>query len=181
MKARKVKGLDPDAPLDESLRRIVAVRLDELRSFAHAVDDPAESEAQHDMRIAAKRLRYVLEMAEPVLGQPAKTGAKQARRIQDLLGEVHDCDEAVPRVLAHVEQLRAEDADALAAAAGPRAKDVEPRAIRDAPHRRRYAGLEAYAAYLRARREVVHAEFVRYWRRLERDHFGDRILGSKLD
>jgi CHAD domain-containing protein len=180
LKARKVKGLDPDAPLEEGLRRIVAVRLDELRSFAPAVDDPAEAEALHDMRIAAKRLRYVLELSEPVMGRPARTGAKQARRIQDLLGEVHDCDEAVPRVLAHVERLRAEDAEALAAAAGPRAKDLAPAAVREAPHRRRYAGLESYVAYLRARREILHSEFVRYWRRLERDRFGDRILGSKL-
>ena len=180
MKARKVKGLDPDAPLDASLRRIVAVRLDELRSFAHAVDDPSQEEALHDMRIAAKRLRYVLELSEPVLGPPARTGAKQARRIQDLLGEIHDCDETVPRVLAHVERLRAEDADALAAGAGARAKDIAPGAAREAPHRRRYAGLESYVAYLRARRAILRAEFVRYWRRLERDRFGDRILGSTL-
>ena len=181
MKARRIKRLDPDRSLAENAARIVRVRLDELRSFGYAVEDPSEADALHDMRIAAKRLRYVLEMSEPVLGQPAKTGAKQARRIQDLLGEIHDCDEAVPRVLAHVKQLRAEDTDAVAAAAGPRAKDVEPVALRKAPHRRRYAGLESYVAYLRARREVLHGEFVRYWRRLEGRHFADRILGGKLD
>jgi hypothetical protein len=178
MKARKVTGLDPDGPLDENLRRIVSVRLGELRSFAHAVGDPTAVEALHDMRIAAKRLRYVLELGEPVLGAPARRGAKEMRRIQDLLGEIHDSDEGVPRVLAHVDRLRGEDAAAMSDSAGPRAKDVEPRAVREAPHRRHYAGLESYSAYLQARRDVLYAEFVRYWGRLERARFGDRIEGK---
>ena len=178
MKARKVKGLDPAGGLEDNLRRIVSVRLAELRSFAHAIADPAPSEALHDMRIAAKRLRYVLEMGEPVLGARAERGAKEARQIQDLLGEIHDCDEGIPRVLDHLARLRAEDAAALTGNAGARAKDLEPAAAREAPHRRRYAGLESYAAYLQARRDVLYAEFVRYWTRLERAAFTFRIEGK---
>ena len=180
MKARKVKGLDPDGPLEDNLRRIVDVRLEELRSFAPDGSAPSSAGDLHDMRIAAKRLRYVLEMGEPVLGAPARRGAKEARRIQDLLGEIHVCDEGVPRVEAHIERLRGEDAVAMADAAGRGAKDLEPAAIREAPHRRAYAGLAGYVAYLQARRDVLYAEFVRYWRRLERARFADRIM-DKLD
>ena len=175
MKARKVNGLDPAGPLEDNLRRIVAVRLEELRSFAPDGAAPSSADDLHDMRIAAKRLRYVLEMGEPVLGAPARTGAKQVRKIQDLLGEIHDCDEGVPRVEAHLERLRGEDAVAMAGAAGRGAKDLDPAAIRDAPHRREYAGLQSYVAYLQARRDVLYAEFVRYWRGLERGSFADRI------
>ena len=178
MKARRVRGLDPHGPLEEGLRRIVAVRLDELRSFAPDGAAPSSADDLHDMRIAAKRLRYVLEMAEPVLGAPARTGAKQARRIQDLLGEIHDCDEGVPRVSEHLDRLRSDDAVAMADAAGRGAKDLEPAAIREAPHRRDYAGLATYVAYLQARRDVLYAEFVRYWRRLERGAFADRIASK---
>jgi hypothetical protein len=178
VKARKVRGLDPAGPLEENLRRIVEVRLDELRSFARDGSAPSSSDDLHDMRIAAKRLRYVLEMAEPVLGAPARRGAKQARRIQDLLGEIHDCDEGVPRVQAEIDRLRGEDAVAMAEAPGRAAKDLDPGAIKGAPHRREYAGLQSYAAFLQARRDVLYAEFARYWRRLERGAFAARITGT---
>ena len=175
MRARKVKGLKPGMPLDEALRRIAATRLAELYSFADAVRDPDAVEELHDMRIAAKRLRYVLEMSEPVLGAPAKVAAKRAKKLQDLLGDIHDCDEFVPRVEAHIARLRSEDAAALRGRAG-RGKDLDPAVAREAPNRRLYRGLEALAAYLRARREVLYARFLREWDELERDALSARLL-----
>ena len=109
MKARKVKGLDPDGPLRDNVRRIVGVRAKELKSFSPAVLDPSNVEALHDMRIAAKRLRYVLELTTPVFGEPAERGAKRAKKLQDLLGEIHDCDVLVPRVRALMAELEDED------------------------------------------------------------------------
>jgi CHAD domain-containing protein len=101
MKARKVDGLDPAAPFAEAAARIAQVREGELHSFWPAARDPAEVEALHDMRIAAKRLRYVLELAAPALGAGARARAKQARELQDLLGEIHDCDVMLPLVEGH--------------------------------------------------------------------------------
>jgi CHAD domain len=163
MKARKVKGLDPQGALADNAERIVRVRLDELYSFAPRALDQAESAAQHDMRIAAKRLRYVLELTTPVFGEPAATAAKHAKRLQDLLGEIHDCDETVPRVERHIARLRLEDAATLREGAGEGAPDLDPEAAREAPNRLRYRGLEALVAYLRARREVLYARFLREW------------------
>jgi CHAD domain-containing protein len=175
MKARRVKGLEPAGPLDANLRRIVAVRTAELCSFAEAVRDPRAVRELHAMRIAAKRLRYVLEMSEPVLGDPARQGARDARKLQDLLGEIHDCDELIPRVKAHLKRMRSEDATAVRGAAGPRARDLDPAAARSAPHRRRYAGLEALTAYTRARREVLYAAFLRQWSRIEQSDFAQDL------
>jgi hypothetical protein len=115
------------------------------------------------MRIAAKRLRYVLELTTPVFGEPAAAGAKRAKRLQDLLGEIHDCDETVPRVERHIARLRLEDAATLREGAGLDAPDLDPEAAREAPNRLRYRGLEALVAYMRARREVLYARFLREW------------------
>jgi hypothetical protein len=163
VKARKVKGLDPDGPLAENVQRIIEVRAREVHSFSPAILDPGNVDALHDMRIAAKRLRYVLELTTPVFGEPAAQGAKRAKRLQDLLGEIHDCDETVPRVERHIARLRLEDAATLREGAGADAPDLDPESAREAPNRLRYRGLEALVAYLRARREVLYARFLREW------------------
>jgi CHAD domain-containing protein len=166
VKARKVKGLDPDGPLDENVRRIIDVRTAEVRSFSPAVLEPHNVSALHDMRIAAKRLRYILELIAPVLGEEAAQRAKLAKKLQDLLGEIHDCDESIPRVERHIARLRSEDAATLREAAGPRASDLDPATAREAPNRRHYRGLEALVAYQRARRDVLYARFLREWESL---------------
>jgi CHAD domain-containing protein len=98
VKARPIAGLDRDGTLAGNLRPIVAVRLEELRSFVPRALDPDAVRDSHDMRIAAKRLRYVLELAERALGQDAAAGAKLARSLQDSLGEIHDLDELLDRL-----------------------------------------------------------------------------------
>ena len=185
MKARKVKGLDCDGPLAENALRIVKVRLDELHSFAHAARDPAAVESLHDMRIAAKRLRYVLEATAPALGPAAADGAKNAKKLQDVLGEIHDCDEFAPRVRAHIEKLRAEDAQAVRAAAAPDGRDLAPAAAKRAPNRGRYRGLEALHTFVVARRDVLYSAFLREWQRRENDGLGagllERLRGTTIE
>ncbi len=105
MKARPVDGLDPTTPLRPNAVRIVRTRLDELRSFAPAALEPTASTAQHDMRIAAKRLRYVLEIAGPCFGPEAEAARDAAKRLQGVLGDIHDCDVMLPRVWG-IESLR---------------------------------------------------------------------------
>jgi CHAD domain-containing protein len=98
MKARKVKGLKPGEPLRPNAARIVAVRLEELRALAAEAVEPGAETAQHDMRIAAKRLRYALEIVEPCFGPPATEGRLAAKELQSVLGEIHDCDVMLPKV-----------------------------------------------------------------------------------
>jgi CHAD domain-containing protein len=105
MKARGVEGLDPAAPLRPNAARIVRTRLDELRSFLPTALEPAAAEAQHDMRIAAKRLRYVLEITGPCFGEEAIAARDAAKRLQGLLGDIHDCDVMLPRAWG-IESLR---------------------------------------------------------------------------
>jgi CHAD domain-containing protein len=97
VKARRVKKLDPAKPLRRNAARIVRTRLDELRSLADGALDPGAATAQHEMRIAAKRLRYVLEIVEDCFGAEAVAARQAAKRLQAVLGEIHDCDVMLPR------------------------------------------------------------------------------------
>jgi hypothetical protein len=175
MKARKVKGVDPDGMAAGEVAKIIAVRLDELCSFMPAARDPAAVHTLHDMRIAAKRLRYVLELFAPSFGAEADDARKQAKKLQDLLGEIHDCDVTRPRIRALGDELRAEDARFVLEAAGPDAKDLDVALAGQAPHRAAYRGLDTLDVALAARRELLFARFLDRWDKLERKGFRERL------
>ena len=177
MKARKVKGLDPDGAFEQNARRIVEVRLDELASLGSKALEADAVEELHDTRIAAKRLRYVLELTGAAFsGRAAGDGARVARGLQDLLGEIHDCDVMLPRIREHADGLRAEDVAAVRLYAERPAADLEPEAALHARHLARYRGLETLATYLTARRELLFERFVREWKALERRGFQTKLL-----
>jgi len=166
VKARRVKGLDPEGPLADNAEKIVRVRLDELTSFMPKASHPEEVVALHDMRIAAKRLRYVLEVTGPCFGPYASTAVRLVKDLQDLLGEIHDCDVQLPEVDAFLHELMEQDA----AAAGTSARDLAR-----VPNRRAYAGLVALQVHLRARRRALFEQFLELWRDLERKGFAARL------
>src|ERR1700677_2028370 len=98
MKAQRVAGLEGDLPLAEASRRIVAVRAAELYAFVpEALGENAVS-AMHDMRIAAKRLRYLLELVGFCFGEVGAEAQARARELQEVLGEIHDCDVMLVRI-----------------------------------------------------------------------------------
>lgn len=174
MKARAVKGLDPDGTLADNLERIVRVRADELESFVPRALDPQQVRALHDMRIAAKRLRYILEVGAPALGPYAATAAKRAKALQDLLGEIHDCDVTLPRVLALIERTREADAFEVRRRAGD-AEDLDPALAAGAPSADVWRGLEALVIHLEARRALLFEHFLEMWDQLGREGFRARL------
>ncbi len=174
MKARAVQGLEPAGTLADNAERIVRTRLDELCGFMPQAEDPAEVTALHDMRIAAKRLRYVLEITHPCFGAYAREAVRLAKDLQDLLGEIHDCDVQVPEVVSVLNELIDDDADALAGShAG--AEDLPPGVMAEAPNRARYAGLVALAVQLSGRRRLLFERFLDLWRDYERRGFRARL------
>lgn len=92
MKARRVEDLDPGGSLRANAALIVTTRLDELRGFADAALAVDAGPAQHDMRIAAKRLRYVLEVVGGCVGSEAEAAREACKGLQSALGDLHDCD-----------------------------------------------------------------------------------------
>ncbi len=174
MKAKRVRKLDPQEPLVFNAARILRTRLDEMRSLAHGALQAENETEQHDLRIAAKRLRYVLEATGFCFGAPADTARRRARDLQEVLGELHDCDVMLPRIAAHVESLRSEDAEAVRESAGD-AKDLEPALVARAPHRTAYRGLELLSVGIEARRRLLFGRFVELWAEIERAATWERL------
>ena len=114
MKAQPIDGLDPDMQLAAAARRIVAVRTAELYAFLPEALDERAVTALHDMRIAAKRLRYVLELVGFCFGEVGGEAQGRARELQEVLGEIHDCDVMLDRIAA-IRDREAAGFDALAA------------------------------------------------------------------
>jgi hypothetical protein len=104
-KARRVKGIDCDETVARNARRIIAVRLDELLSFSPYVDDPANVTELHDLRIAAKRLRYTLELFRFAFPSGLPNLIDEVKEIQEHIGAMHDADVMIERV---VEQVSAD-------------------------------------------------------------------------
>jgi len=100
MKAHRVDGLDPAMALGDAARRIVAVRTAELYAFVPEALEERAATAMHDMRIAAKRLRYLLEMVGFCFGEVGDEARVRARELQEVLGDIHDCDVMLERIAA---------------------------------------------------------------------------------
>lgn len=90
---RKVHNLRCRDSFREGARAILAVQLAELEERRANIAGPEDSGALHDLRIAAKRLRYSLEtFAVAFPAGTAQAYANRVRDVQDVLGRIHDVD-----------------------------------------------------------------------------------------
>ena len=90
---------------------VILDRLKEVEKLSESLYKPFEIESLHDMRIAAKRLRYALELFQQCWGRSLQTFAKSAARMQTALGEVHDCDVWIDNVGKQINQARKQKQD----------------------------------------------------------------------
>jgi CHAD domain-containing protein len=135
-RAREVP-IDGDEPFAEAGRRVVAARAEELWEHTAGVLDTSDIERVHDMRVATRRLRAVLEIFAPCFDRAAlRSVLADVKALADALGERRDPD-------VHLEALA-------------RLEDEVPEDQRPGVHhlaelqrRRQQAGNEALATALR--------------------------------
>jgi hypothetical protein len=117
------------------------------------------------MRIAAKQLRYTLEMFEEKVKEQTHFGAEYTaaietvRGLQEHLGEIHDADVLVPRLLEHLTHLAAEGFGA--------AKNGEPVAGVHLVDFDACEGLLVLCREARETRDRRYRRLVRDWERIE--------------
>jgi CHAD domain-containing protein len=91
----KAKDIEvtPDEAYGRAAARIVRVRAQELFDHAEGVLDTNDIERVHDMRVASRRLRAVLEIFEPCFPRaPFNSVLTDVKALADALGERRDPD-----------------------------------------------------------------------------------------
>jgi CHAD domain-containing protein len=83
-----------DVPVEE----IARAEFKKLRAAAGSVDAHATDDELHRIRVRAKRARYAAEMAEPAVGKRARRFITNAKRLQDVAGELQDAVVAEERL-----------------------------------------------------------------------------------
>ena len=91
-KAKPITNLNVQAPTRQNADQIVQTRLAEIYEWSNFVDSPYAIRELHNLRIAAKRLRYTLEVFDDFLPGDCKLFVKELQQIQDELGDLHDSD-----------------------------------------------------------------------------------------
>lgn len=154
-----------DATDGDRLAHIAAQAGRELRSarsFDLFVRDETAVTELHELRKATKRVRYMLEMLDPLFGGALSDVADRFRALQDDLGAIHDCDVWI----AEIPPFLARERERTAAYFG------SPR-----PFARIVAGAEYLLDDRRAERSKLYGSFVKTWER----ELADGLFGRASD
>lgn len=158
--ARADEGEGPDSHLRERAAAEIESCLRRLLTYESNVFQPEAVEALHAMRIAAKHLRYALEVYAPLFVEELNPPLRFVRKLQDALGDIHDCDVWAAWLPKFAEKERARTLDYFGHAR---------------PFARLVAGLDFLGqdrAQHRARRYQV---FVEVWQEAEEQHIWDKL------
>jgi hypothetical protein len=163
------------------------VRIDEVYSYDGLVADPANVTELHDLRIACKRLRYLLEIFAIAFPADLEPYIEEVRGLQDLLGDIHDCDVQIPMLEDHLMWLERREADAartlVERTRAPR-RDGPPSEAAFRAFRRKLEagrrgderpGIHMLIARRRRERDELYARFLDEWRRLKAERFRPRL------
>jgi hypothetical protein len=165
-RAWPVNDVYPDAPVIDNARRVLAVRIAEFYSFEPIVSHPELSEALHDMRISAKRLRYTLELFRPQFGKAGERQIERVKMIQELLGSLHDHDVRIDLIGGELSQLMVEQSrnmrSDIAEASPEELAAIATAALRPPPDDPR-RGLIALLGREHAGRRMTYTRFRELW------------------
>ncbi|MEA2272773.1 MAG: hypothetical protein QOI98_1481 [Solirubrobacteraceae bacterium] len=109
-KAREIPGLGPTTTFRDAAALTVETRAQELVEQATGVLDVTDIERVHDMRVATRRLRAVLEIFWPCLPKGERRAAlRDVKALADALGERRDADVAIAAFEKLTKSLATED------------------------------------------------------------------------
>jgi hypothetical protein len=183
MSADEIPHIRAGERFSMTARTVIEARIEQLESVRSRITDEEQSDALHDLRIAAKRLRYSLDMVGVCFPAPLlREHVKAVRELQDVLGRIHDLDilcallEGQARSMD--DQARADSIAFLRRVPLGGERDAALRALlRRDPARGTRAGLYRTIAEKADERGERYTEFLAIWRRWE----AEDVLGHIRD
>ena len=139
----------------------ISSRLEGVLAYERYVSQPERIEELHLMRIAVKRLRYTMEVLEPLYQGDLKQPLQTVREAQTMLGDIHDCDMWVQYLSKFIEKERV-------------------RALEYLGHTKSLNRLNPGILYLQEERQKHrterYQEFVEFWKKLQGQSFWENLL-----
>lgn len=166
----KGKGWKDRGTLHEMAQRICVRRIADLYGLEPAVHDLARTEDLHRMRIAAKRLRYSMEIFREVLGPKIEDRIDAVKAIQEKIGQIHDADVLIDLLRARLDWLAGQERVRLQAiAADPGGAEERRARVQAALHATQEVdprlGVLVLLGRTQQERAKLHTGFVRWWDR----------------
>jgi CHAD domain-containing protein len=155
-KRPRIHGIPPVAALR------ISKRLSDLRSFDPWVLHPEAVAEHHATRIAAKKLRYTMEIYGPVYRTGLRKPLARVKKIQEILGDIHDCDVWID----HITLLLLRERPLLRSSRSKR------------PDTATLASLKALLQEREAERKRKYRQFVHFWQALARQKLWDELTGT---
>ncbi len=154
---RKKPSLYGIAPLAASR---IARRLIILHSYEGWVHNPDAIAEHHAIRIAAKKLRYTMEVYGPLYRRGLKKPLSRVKKVQEILGDLHDCDVWIDTVMVMLVKERLTSQ----AASGPKNMRVS-----------KVTRYKHFLAEREKERKILYQRFVRFWDSLGRSRLWDEL------
>ena len=107
-KPKSPAKVNPRQPVLVNAAKLITRRVDEMLAYESCLADPDNVYELHEMRIAGKRLRYTMEVFQPVYSRYTDAGPEfgamlqAVKNLQEHLGILHDADVLVPQILEHL-------------------------------------------------------------------------------
>ncbi|MFZ5829303.1 MAG: CHAD domain-containing protein [Planctomycetota bacterium] len=163
-RALRMKNGDEPSPSSPKAQRQMGKHglrsLDDILGERESLQRPDDVEGHHALRIAAKRLRYTLEISDPVFENRLADAITSMKRLQSLLGDIHDCDVWLKNLDEFLRHQR---------------ETIFHVYESEAPYQRLKVGVEYLAASHRARRDELFRELVQVWGELDERRFWERL------
>jgi len=148
-RARDIPRLDAAMAFREAAAAAVRTRAEEVWEHESRALDVNDPEGVHDMRVATRRLRAVLEIFAPAFPKTRHRKAlRDVKRLADALGERRDPDVMIDRLRGFGADLPREDAP----------------------------GIQSLVESLRARQEGANAELARALERARDERLRERLM-----